>query len=116
MPEDAIASGTPPAMVRTRLVQGNEALPRAPSPPTWMLEESTWEPARNQAWESLCTVANGYVGVRGFPEEEFDAGPTRPGIYIAGVFNPNPNGIPELVNVTNFLAVEILLDDVRFHL
>lgn len=89
---------------------------RAPSPPTWTVEERSWEPARNAAWETVFTLANGYLGIRGFPEEGFDAGPTTPGIYVAGVFNPGADGIPELVNVTNFLAVEIVLGGSPFRL
>lgn len=84
--------------------------------PTWIIEEAAWQPERNAVWESLFTLANGYLGVRGFPEEQFDAGPTQPGIYIAGVFNPGADGIPELVNVTNFLAVEIKLEEQPFRM
>lgn len=82
---------------------------RLERPPTWYVQEDVWNPARNETWESLCTLANGYLGIRGFPEEPFAAGPTHPGIYLAGLFDPGPDGIPELVNATNFLAVEILL-------
>ncbi|KPL12148.1 hypothetical protein AMJ85_01905 [candidate division BRC1 bacterium SM23_51] len=67
-------------------------------------------------WESLFTVASGYLGVRGFPEEGLEAGPTLPGIYVAGVFDPDADGVPEIVNVTNFMAVEILLQGQRFEL
>jgi len=82
---------------------------KAPKPPAWVLDESTWQPERNAVWESLFTVANGYLGIRGFPEEPFNAGPTRRGIYLAGVFDPDTDGIPELVNVTDFMAADILL-------
>jgi kojibiose phosphorylase len=79
------------------------------SPADWVVEEAAWQPDRNAVWESLFTVANGYLGVRGFPEEPFDAGPTCPAIYLAGVFNPGDDGIPELVTAANVLAVEIEL-------
>jgi trehalose/maltose hydrolase-like predicted phosphorylase len=77
--------------------------------PTWLVVEAPWDPARNQAWETRCTVGNGYLGIRGFPEEGFDAGPSLPGIYVAGVFDPDADGIPELVNVTDFLQLDIAL-------
>ncbi len=82
---------------------------RLERPPTWVVEELEWDPSRNEAWESVCTLSNGYMGVRGFPEEPFDAGPSSSGIYLAGVFCAGKDKIPELVNVTNFLAVDILL-------
>ena len=64
-------------------------------PPAWILQETDWRPRRNAVWESLFTVANGYLGIRGFPEEPFDAGPTHRGIYVAGVFDPGGDGVPE---------------------
>ncbi|MFW6161380.1 MAG: glycoside hydrolase family 65 protein, partial [Planctomycetota bacterium] len=76
---------------------------------TWRLTEAPWAPQDNQRWETRFTIANGYLGVRGFPDEAFDAGPSLPGIYIAGVFNPDADGIPELVNVANVLRVDIVL-------
>ena len=77
--------------------------------PRWSIAETQWEPDRNQIWESLFTVANGYLGVRGFPEEGFDAGPSLVGTYVAGVYAPDADGIPELVNVANVLAVRLVL-------
>lgn len=89
---------------------------RLERPTTWVLEEPGWQAARNEVWESLFTLANGYLGVRGFPEEPFDAGPTHPGVYLAGIFSPGVDGLPEMVNVANFLGVEILLGGCPFHM
>jgi len=84
---------------------------RTDTPPTWTLDEADWQPRRNRVWESLCTVGNGYLGVRGFPEEPFDAGPSDGAIYVAGLFDESgADGIPSLVPAVNFLSVEILLD------
>jgi kojibiose phosphorylase len=83
---------------------------RAPIPPTWGVREAEWQPERNEVWESLFTVGNGYLGLRGFPEEPFDAGPTAPSILVAGVFDPDREDIPELAPTPNFLSVEIELD------
>jgi len=79
-----------------------------PIDPRWNVCEQPWQPERNQVWESLCTLGNGYLGVRGHPDEAFDAGPGLTGAYVAGVFAPDPAGIPELVNLPNFFAAEIL--------
>jgi len=85
-------------------------------PPRWTLEQPEFQPDRNAVWESLGTVANGYLGLRAFPEEPFDAGPTMPGVFAAGVFNPGDDAVPELVNLANVLAVEIVLDGHPFRL
>ena len=82
---------------------------RLESDPRWSVVEELWEPGRNQIWESIFTIGNGYLGVRGFPEEAFDAGPSLVGAYVAGVFAPDADGIPEIVNVANVFAVDILL-------
>lgn len=90
--------------------------PAATSSPTWNVEETPWEPARNLVWESRFTAANGYLGIRGYPEEPFDAGPTCPEVYVSGVFNTADEhaditgGIPELAVVTDFLAADVLLE------
>lgn len=84
--------------------------PKRGGPADWILQETAFRPERNRVWESLGAVSNGYIGLRAFPEEPFDAGPTTPGVFVAGVFNPGADAVPELVNLTNILAVEILLD------
>jgi len=84
--------------------------------PAWTIQEAAWNPPQNEVWETLCTLSNGYLGVRGFPEEPFEAGPTHPGIYPAGIFNPGADGIPDVVNITNFLAVDIVLGGEPFRM
>ncbi len=85
-------------------------VPPPGTPPTWTVDEAAWGPERNAVWESLLAAANGYLGLRGYPEEPFDAGPTCREIYVAGAFNPGSDGIPELAPVMDFLAAEIELD------
>jgi trehalose/maltose hydrolase-like predicted phosphorylase len=81
---------------------------KPPKPPlTWSVQETQWSPEQNAHWESLTTVGNGYLGLRGAPEEPFAAGPSYPGFFVAGVFDPDRDGIPELVNLTNVIATEI---------
>lgn len=84
--------------------------------PRWQVCEQPWEPERNQIWESLCTTGNGYMGVRGHPDEAFDAGPSLRGTYVAGVYAPDDADIPELVNVPDMFAVDILLHGRRMRL
>ncbi|MBI4560219.1 MAG: glycoside hydrolase family 65 protein [Candidatus Hydrogenedentes bacterium] len=78
--------------------------------PRWHVCEKPWEPERNQVWESLCTLGNGYLGIRGHPEESWDAGPSLVGTYVAGVYAPDDHGIPELVNLPNIFATNLVLN------
>jgi alpha,alpha-trehalose phosphorylase len=52
----------------------------------WELIQNGWEPEKNIYFETIFTQSNGYLGVRGYPEE------TTPGLkshregYLAGIF------------------------------
>lgn len=52
----------------------------------WVLTQTEWTPAKNIYYETIFTQSNGYMGVRGYPEE------VNPGLeshregYLAGVF------------------------------
>lgn len=89
---------------------------RRKTDPRWCVTEDAWEPERNHVWESIFTVGNGYLGVRGFPEEAFDAGPSLIGTYVAGVYAADADGIPEIVNVADVLAVKVTLAGRRMKL
>ncbi|MDR1568352.1 MAG: glycoside hydrolase family 65 protein, partial [Streptococcaceae bacterium] len=70
--------------------------------------------------ESLTSIGNGYMGMRGNFEESY-SGDTHQGIYLAGVWYPDKtkvgwwkNGYPDyfgkVINATNFIAVDILVN------
>lgn len=63
--------------------------------PGWRLVEKGFEPGREHEVESLFTVANGYVGVRGSLSEVIRE--SWPATFLAGVFDKPPEGVTELV-------------------
>lgn len=71
--------------------------------------------------ESLTSIGNGYMGLRGNFEEGY-SGDTHIGTYLAGIWYPDKtrvgwwkNGYPEyfgkVINATNFIPVRILIDE-----
>lgn len=57
----------------------------------WKVVEKGWNPSGSLSSESLFSLGNGYMGVRGSFEEDF-TGKTHPGTYIGGVWFPEePN-------------------------
>jgi len=81
----------------------------------------------NQLWlESLTSISNGNLGMRGNFEEGYSKS-TLQGIYLAGVWFPDKtrvgwrkNGYPEyfgkVVNAPNFIAVDIFVNDQKIDL
>lgn len=76
--------------------------------------------------ESLTSIGNGYMGLRGNFEEGF-SGDTHIGTYLAGVWFPDKTrvgwwkiGYPEyfgkVINATNFIPVTIQVDDYQVDL
>ena len=53
---------------------------------TWEVVEKRLPTRDNLAAESIFTVGNGYMGVRGFMEEGGDL-PSETGTYISGIFD-----------------------------
>ncbi|AQW21231.1 family 65 glycosyl hydrolase [Lentilactobacillus curieae] len=71
--------------------------------------------------ESMTSLGNGYMGMRGFFEEDY-SGDTLPGIYLGGVWYPDKtrvgwwkNGYPEyfgkVVNAANFIKMHVKIND-----
>ncbi|MDI1427953.1 glycoside hydrolase family 65 protein [Polyangium sorediatum] len=72
--------------------------PFAPSrDPAWGVVESGFDVAREHEIESLLTIANGYLGVRGSIAEGSSV--SRPATFLAGAFEPSSDvsPVPELV-------------------
>jgi beta-phosphoglucomutase len=53
----------------------------------WLISEPEYDPEHNASWEAIFSLANGYMGIRGYPEEGFGDGATLPQQYVAGVFD-----------------------------
>ncbi len=81
----------------------------------WTIVETPFQSARRRGMDALFTLGNGYLGCRGFFEEEQEDVEALGGIYMAGVFGAGAlkawKGMHrELVNTPNFLWISIRVD------
>ncbi len=92
----------------------------------WKIIEEGFNPETNRFSESIFSLGNEHMGLRGFFEEDY-SGDSLHGIYIAGIFYPDKtkvgwwkNGYPEffakVVNSTNWIAVKIAIDGAELDL
>jgi alpha,alpha-trehalose phosphorylase len=91
----------------------------------WAIRESRYDPAENRRDESLFALGNGYVGIRGTPEEGAPSGaPSTPGTFLNGFHEREPIAYPEgaygyarwrqtMLNVTAATRTEVRLDGER---
>ncbi|NLJ75292.1 MAG: glycoside hydrolase family 65 protein, partial [Firmicutes bacterium] len=86
----------------------------------WQVVEDGFHPAQNRVTESIMSLGNGYMGMRGGFEESY-SGDSLQGTYIAGVYYPDKTvvgwwkvGYPEyfakVLNAVNFIGVDVILD------
>ncbi|WP_094243391.1 glycoside hydrolase family 65 protein [Tetragenococcus halophilus] len=92
----------------------------------WKIKTNQLDKTNKRLQESLTSIGNGYMGMRGNFEEAY-SGDTHRGTYIAGVWYPDKtrvgwwkNGYPEyfgkVINAMNFLSMEIQIDGVELDL
>ncbi len=92
----------------------------------WKIIEDKFHPEFNQVSESIFSVANGYMGVRGTFEEKY-TGKTLQGSYLAGIYYPDKtrvgwwkNGYPEyfakVLNSINWVGIDLYVDGERLDL
>jgi len=92
----------------------------------WHIRVADFDPSAHEARESLFSLGNGRIGQRA-NFEEFYSGKSLAGNYVAGVYYPDKtrvgwwkNGYPEyfakVLNAPNWMALDILIDGVRFDL
>lgn len=86
----------------------------------WKVKTSTFQPEDKRLQESLTSLGNGYMGMRGNFEEGY-SGDTHEGTYLAGVWYPDKtrvgwwkNGYPDyfgkVINAMNLIQVGITVD------
>lgn len=86
----------------------------------WKIRTTKLDRENRRLQESLTSIGNGYMGMRGNFEETYSADHHQ-GTYIAGVWFPDKtrvgwwkNGYPEyfgkVINAVNFLSLEILVN------
>ncbi|MBI9107658.1 MAG: glycoside hydrolase family 65 protein [Spirochaetales bacterium] len=87
----------------------------------WHIIEDGFHPEYNRTSESIFSIGNGHMGMRGNFEETY-SGDSLHGVYMAGVYYPDKtivgwwkNGYPEyfakVLNSTNWIGLEIQIDD-----
>jgi len=92
----------------------------------WNIIEDGFDPNTNRFSESIFSLGNEHMGLRGFFEEDYSVD-SHQGTYLAGVYYPDKTkvgwwkiGYPEffakVVNSTNWIGVSIAIDDTRFDL
>ena len=74
----------------------------------WILEEHDWDWNRQNVRESQFALGNGFIGTRS-ALEEIPAG-SRPGTYLAGVFDRTGAQVTDLVNFPNPFRVIFTID------
>lgn len=87
------------------------------APESWVLSFDGYDPRRETLREALCSVGNGYLGVRGAAPDS-TAGPHHyPGTYAAGIYNRVCDTIAgqdieneSLVNLPNWLPITWRID------
>ncbi len=86
----------------------------------WRVVEQKWDPEKMRLGESLCSLGNGYMGLRGNFEEQY-SGDTHRGTYLAGVWFPDKtrvgwwkNGYPQyfgkVINAVNLIGIDVAVD------
>jgi maltose phosphorylase len=91
----------------------------------WKVVEQGFDPAHGRTAESVFSLGNEYMGVRGYFDEGY-SGDRLAGVYLNGVFEESPNvsspyrGIADhfcyMVNTVDWLATRIELDGERLDL
>ncbi len=92
----------------------------------WKIVTHKLDKANKRLQESMTSIGNGYMGMRGMFEEDYSAD-THSGIYIGGVWFPDKtvvgwwkNGYPKyfgkVINAVNFDKVNIWLNDQKLDL
>lgn len=81
----------------------------------WQVKQSPFKPLDLAHAETILTIGNGLVGVRGTFEEGYPD--DAPSTLIAGVFNHKPGTlVPELVSIPNWLALTVTINGDSFRL
>ncbi|MBC7765259.1 MAG: glycoside hydrolase family 65 protein [Hyphomonadaceae bacterium] len=89
-------------------------------PDEWKIIEEGFVPKENRLSESIFSLGNEHMGMRGFFEESY-SGDSLQGTYIAGIYYPDKtrvgwwkNGYPEffakVLNATNWIGINISIN------
>jgi maltose phosphorylase len=87
----------------------------------WKIVTTTLDKENRRLQESLTSIGNGYMGMRGNFEEQY-SGDHHLGTYLAGVWYPDKtrvgwwkNGYPDyfgkVINAVNFIAIDLFINN-----
>ncbi len=77
----------------------------------WLIEEHGFDLDAANAFETIFTVGNGYLGTRGSLEEGFKG--ELSGTYLNGLFDAHDSPVIDLVNAPDWLAMAVRVDGLR---
>ena len=80
----------------------------------WLVEETVFDKNKLNAYETIFTVGNGYLGTRGSLEEGHLA--ELKGTYINGVFDHFDSFIIDLVNAPDWTELSIWVEGEKLSL
>ena len=86
----------------------------------WKVVTHGWDPGRMRLAESLTSLGNGYMGLRGNFEEDYSGDSCR-GVYLGGVWYPDrtrvgwwktgyPNYYGRMANTVNLIGIHVTVD------
>ncbi|GMQ56441.1 glycoside hydrolase family 65 protein [Vallitalea sediminicola] len=89
----------------------------------WLIIEEGFEPDYNRVSESVMSLGNGHMGIRGNFEEKY-SGDSLSGSYYAGIYYPDKtkvgwwkNGYPEwfakVLNGINFIGIDVKINELE---
>ncbi|MFD1471217.1 glycoside hydrolase family 65 protein [Companilactobacillus mishanensis] len=92
----------------------------------WNVSTHEFKPEDKRLQESMTSLGNGYMGMRGFFDEDY-SGDSLPGIYIGGVWYPDKtrvgwwkNGYPKyfgkVINAVNFIKMNFMINGSKLDL
>jgi kojibiose phosphorylase len=79
--------------------------------PQWTVVEDGFDPDRADAYETVFTTGNGYLGTRGSLEEGHEG--ALPGTFLRGVFDHHDSRVIELVKAPDWLSLVVAVDGSR---
>lgn len=80
----------------------------------WLIVQEELLPDKKDFYESIFSLGNGYMGVRGFFEDELNKKSYEVSTFIAGVYDYIKNGITDMVNTPNFFSSRLVIDGEEF--
>ncbi|MCT4543227.1 MAG: family 65 glycosyl hydrolase domain-containing protein [Vallitalea sp.] len=89
----------------------------------WLIIENAFDPDYNRVSESVMSLGNGHMGIRGNFEEKY-SGDSLQGTYYAGIYYPDktkvgwwkngyPNFFAKVLNGINFIGIRVHINDLE---